>query len=156
MPIFPRRRSKSRVVACVAPLILRSLMVPSKNCGSSLSKGRLTDEARFDRWLERFGNHRRSDGGECTGQHQSECLPGEYVRAVRSATVGMAWRSGPQQTRQHVRYPHRSLARVWIPSAVSSPKGCGGPRQEEKEGGRAVKARSACADQREEHPSQAF
>jgi hypothetical protein len=37
---FPLVRRKIRVLACVASLILLSVMLPSKNCGSSLSKGR--------------------------------------------------------------------------------------------------------------------
>src|SRR5689334_2817178 len=56
----------------------------------------------------------------------------------------MAWRSRPQQTRQHVRDPHRPVARVWFPGAVPGPEeGCGGPAQEKKEGGSPVKAGSA-------------
>ena len=37
---FPLARRKIRILACVASLILLSVMLPSKNCGSSLSKGR--------------------------------------------------------------------------------------------------------------------
>src|SRR5262249_9186296 len=36
------------------------------------SKGRTSDEARFDRGLERFGDDRRRVGGECTSQYQPQ------------------------------------------------------------------------------------
>jgi hypothetical protein len=34
----------------------------------------------------------------------------------------MACRPRPEPTRQHVRHAHRPLARLWVPSAVPTPK----------------------------------